>query len=263
MEINSFQHKSVGKAAIIIFLSLFFSFSATDPEELDRDETALFPSEAAEELTGLQQQARAYRAQGYELQKVGNLDDALVLYQKAAEVDPLYAMAFNDLGVVYEAKGLTDEAERYYLKAIKIDPYYLSSYTNLALLYENKRDLMKAAHYWEARARLGAPQDPWTKKARRRLNDVLLVLSETPVKDAKEKEVIGLLKDIKRKKDTVNKGKSNQALAREAFNKAKMSLKKGDQATALKLAIDANLLDPTNSEIDEFINRIQTRLLSR
>ena len=92
-----------------------------------------------ESLTQLQLEARAYRDQGLKYQQIGNIDAALRFYQKAIELDSLYAVAYNDLGVIYEAKGETDRAEESYLSAIKIDPSYLSACTNLALFYENKR----------------------------------------------------------------------------------------------------------------------------
>src|SRR4030042_102417 len=87
-------------------------------------------------LTELQKQARIYRAQGLEFQHIGNLDEATVFYQKAIQLDPVYAVAFNDLGIVYETRGFIDRAEECYLQAVKVNPNYLSAYTNLALFYE-------------------------------------------------------------------------------------------------------------------------------
>ena len=140
-------------------------------------------------LTGLQKQARAYRDEGLRAQEIGNLEQAVIWYQKAIELDPAYAVAYNDLGILYEAGGAMDRAEGSYLKAIKVDPTYMSPYTNLAIFYENKRDLDKAAFYWKKRADLGSPFDPWTQKARQRLNDINVVLKGLPsASDAREQD---------------------------------------------------------------------------
>lgn len=251
---------------IIIFISCVISFSAiswksfadtsSDPEDI-----SAWQEEETEGLTVLQQQARDYRARGYGLQRVGNLDAAMSLYQKAIELDPLYAVAYNDLGVVYESKGFLDRAEDSYLKASKIDPNLLSAYSNLALIYENKRDLNKAAYYWEKRAIMGFADDPWTEKARQRFSDINLVLSKRPVEDMREQEVIGLLKDTEVHKSLLKK--SDKELAKSYFKEAKRLYKSGNEVTALKIAIDAQQLDPANTEIEEFIEKVQRRILSK
>lgn len=214
-----------------------------------------------ENLTELQKQARTYRSQGLKMQDIGDLNGAMSLYQKAVELDPAYAIAYNDLGIIYEAKGSIDLAEQSYLKCIKIDPMYLSAYSNLALLYENKRDLEKAVFYWEKRTQLGSVDDPWKEKAKQRLADIRSVLSETPIEDAREQEIIRLMKDVSAYKAALRK--DNKALSKEHFEKAKRSYKKGDFATAIKEALDAQYLNPANKEIEEFIEKVQTRALLR
>jgi len=214
-----------------------------------------------ESLTQLQLEARAYRDQGLKYQQTGNMDSALVFYQKAIELDSLYAVAYNDLGVIYEAKGETDRAEGSYLSAIKIDPSYLSACTNLALFYENKRDFNKAAIYWGKRAALGSPEDPWTEKAKKRLEDIRLVSARTPLRDNREQEVVEFLKEVANKKAILKN--DDKALAREHFIKAKKSYDKQDYPTAIKQALDAQQLDPDNPEIQNFIDKAQVRALTR
>jgi len=212
-------------------------------------------------LTSLQRTARIYRSQGYELQRTGNVDGALVLYQKAIELDPEYQVAYNDLGVIYEAKGELSRAETNYLKAIKVDPVFLSAYTNLAIFYENKRDLEKARFYWQKRAQLGLPDDPWTAKARQRLEDIGLVLSVRPFEDMREKEVVGLLKDVENEKIILRR--DEKVLSDKHFQKAKESYNKDDYATSIQEALDAQQLNPSNKEIDKFIAKVQLRALSK
>lgn len=208
----------------------------------------------------LEKTGRAYRQQGIDAQRIGNINEAAKFYQKAIEIAPNYPAAYNDLGVLLEASGEPERAEQLYLKSLEVDPGYLSAYTNLAMFYETKRDLDKAALYWNKRAKLGDPEDPWTMKAIQRLSDLKLVLSNTPIDDIREQDVINLNKDIANKKDVMNR--SDAALARDDFAKAKRFYIEGDLATALKKALDAQQLDPSNTEIENFIEKVRTRALT-
>jgi len=212
-------------------------------------------------LNELQKQARIYRFQGLQAQRFGNLGLAVSFYQKARELDPGYAVVFNDLGIAQEAFGLLDEAESNYLKAITIDPKYLSPYTNLALLYEAKRDLEKAAYYWQKRAQMGSADDPWTQKAQQRFKDICMVQGKEPFESSGEKEVLGLMKDVIKQKYAIRS--ENRELAKAYFQKARLSYERGEEVLAIKQAFDAKELDPSNAEIDKFIEKLQTRLLTR
>lgn len=209
----------------------------------------------------MREQAEKYRESGLQYQQIGNLEMAMSLYQKAIAVDPGYGVTYNDLGVVYESEGFLPQAEESYLKAIKVDPAYLSAYSNLALLYENQRKLDKAAFYWTQRANLGSPDDPWTQKAASRLNEVRSALSNEPVAYGREDDVLGLLKDVSTSKSALNK--DEKTLALDHFRKAKLSFDKGDLAASFKEALDAQYLDQGNQEIEAFIEKVETRALSR
>lgn len=217
----------------------------------------LFAQEPAE----IKEQARLYRGQGLELQQRGDFDGAMNLYQKSIQLDPAYAVAYNDLGIIYEAKGFSERAEESYLRAIEINTTFLSAYTNLALLYENRRELDKARYHWQKRAELGQPNDPWTEKAKQRLKDIDLVLSRRPLEEMREQEAVSLVKEMVVEK-TIQR-KYNQELAKVKFQKALLAYEKHDEVTALREAVDAHLLDPSNKEIEKFIEKVQTRLLSR
>jgi tetratricopeptide (TPR) repeat protein len=248
-------------ALVLAFISFLFSRGRSANAADSREHLTSSGAKNVEEgLSELQKEARLYRSQGLELQRIGDLDGAMSLYVKAAEMDPLYAVAQNDLGIIYEAKGLTDKAEEAYLKCLKIDPHYLSAYSNLALLYESKRDLDKAVFYWQERAKLGLADDPWTEKAHQRLKDIQAVQSGSPASE-REQEVIGLMKDVLNQRAITKQ--DNRELAKTYFQKAKQSYDRQDEVTALKLAIDAQALDPTNEEIEAFVDKIQRRLLSK
>ena len=123
----------------------------------------------------LRDEAVSYREKGYEVQKTGDIDAAMVWYQKAVELDPEYAAPHNDLGILFETKGWLDRAEAEYQKSIILDPGYGKAHTNLALLYERKGELEKAAFHWMRRYKLGAPGDAWTGEARQRLEKLGLI----------------------------------------------------------------------------------------
>lgn len=114
--------------------------------------------------------AQAYRHSGYEAQKKGDLDTALTMYIKAAELGQQSASIFNDIGVIYEQIGVDEKAEDNYLRALKSDNQYLPVYTNLAYLYQKRGQDQKAAEYFKKRIVLGNPNDPWTIQAKEELS---------------------------------------------------------------------------------------------
>ena len=48
--------------------------------------------------------------------------EAIYRWQKATDLDPTYAAAFNDLAIAYEHEGQLDKARKAYEKAIELDP---------------------------------------------------------------------------------------------------------------------------------------------
>jgi Tfp pilus assembly protein PilF len=48
--------------------------------------------------------------------------EAIYRWEKAVELDPKYAAAFNDLAVAYEHEGQLDKARKAYEKALALDP---------------------------------------------------------------------------------------------------------------------------------------------
>ncbi len=212
------------------------------------------------EIPELQKQARIYRDMGIQQQNLNNIDEAAKFYRKAIEIDPTYAVAYNDLGVILESKGQLDDAEKNYMRATEVDPQYLSAYSNLALLYENKRELDKAAYYWGRRAELGIGDDLWTRRAAQRKADIEAIVGVSKY-DPRERQIIDFAGDIAAQKDLERR--SDPALAQSLMKKARSSYERGDDAAALKTAIDAMQLDSSNNEIKEFIDKVQIRLLSK
>src|SRR2546425_4755576 len=66
--------------------------------------------------------AKEQVAFGIDVAQKGLWREAIYRWEKAAEIDPTYAAAFNDLAVGYEHEGQLDKARRAYEKALEIDP---------------------------------------------------------------------------------------------------------------------------------------------
>jgi tetratricopeptide (TPR) repeat protein len=112
------------------------------------------------------------RQKGYRYQTDKDYDKALTYYQKAIQVDPYYATAHNDLGVIYYIYlNDTEKAIEEFKKALEINPNYLGAHTNLALIYEDLGRKEAAIKHWAERARLGDPEDYWTKLAKQKLEE--------------------------------------------------------------------------------------------
>ena len=48
--------------------------------------------------------------------------EAIYRWERAVQIDPSYAAAFNDLAVAYEHEGQLDKARQAYEKALQIEP---------------------------------------------------------------------------------------------------------------------------------------------
>src|SRR5436190_23388563 len=48
--------------------------------------------------------------------------EAIYRWEKAVEVDPTYAAAYNDLAVAYEHEGQLDKARKAYERALELEP---------------------------------------------------------------------------------------------------------------------------------------------
>jgi tetratricopeptide (TPR) repeat protein len=215
----------------------------------------------------LKEEAMIYRDKGYADQSRGDLDMALAYYQKAVELDPMYAAVYNDLGVLYEIKGFKDKAEASYVKCIKIDPYYQYVYFNLATLYEEQGKLKEAADCWQKRIQIGDSADPWTQKARQHLQNIGM-LREDIGKEIRQQETVDLIRSMSGEKGYFESGASEGNMgpadkkekAKKFFTDAQASYSKGDYAAAFKYAVTAQYLDPSISDMDKFIEKAQEKI---
>ena len=66
--------------------------------------------------------AKAQVEFGINVAQRGLWREAIYRWEKAAELDPTYAAAFNDLAIAYEHEGQLDKARKAYERALELDP---------------------------------------------------------------------------------------------------------------------------------------------
>lgn len=71
---------------------------------------------------GSRSDARAQVEFGISVALQGLWKEAIYRWQKAVEIDPTYAAAYNNLAIAYEHEGLFDKAKEAYERAMKLDP---------------------------------------------------------------------------------------------------------------------------------------------
>ena len=97
--------------------------------------------------------AEAYNNLGIIYQMVGDVDRAFRAYQKSTEVNPRYEKGYNNLGILLFFKGRYDEAQEAFQKALVINPNNIESHINLGILFKKKGEGEKAvASYQRALA---------------------------------------------------------------------------------------------------------------
>jgi Flp pilus assembly protein TadD len=66
--------------------------------------------------------AKVQVAFGIDVARRGLWREAIYRWEKAVQIDPTYAAAYNDLAVAYEHEGQLDKAREAYEKALAIEP---------------------------------------------------------------------------------------------------------------------------------------------
>jgi len=66
--------------------------------------------------------AKAQVEFGWDVAKHNLWKEAMFHWEKAVEIDPTYAAAWNNLGIAYEHEGKFSEARSAYEKALQLDP---------------------------------------------------------------------------------------------------------------------------------------------
>ncbi len=77
----------------------------------------------------------------------GNIDEAIQSLQSALMLCPNYPEAYNNIGSLFLQKKAYDDAEQALQRAIELRPYYGKAFFNMARLYEEKGDSEKVWEY--------------------------------------------------------------------------------------------------------------------
>ncbi len=80
--------------------------------------------------------ARSQVEFGINVAQRGLWREAIYRWEKATEIDPTYAAAFNDLAIAYEHEGQLEKARKAYEKALAIEPNNTQIQQNFELFKE-------------------------------------------------------------------------------------------------------------------------------
>ena len=80
--------------------------------------------------------AKEQVAFGISVAQRGLWREAIYRWEKAVEIDPTYAAAFNDLAIAYEHEGQLDKARKAYEKAVELEPDNFQIRQNFELFKE-------------------------------------------------------------------------------------------------------------------------------
>ncbi len=97
-------------------------------------------------------EAQQYFQKAYELQMAGELDEAIVHYQKSLELQPT-AEAYTFLGWTHSFLGRYDEAIRFCEKAIELDPEFGNPWNDIGAYLIEQGKLDEAVPYLERATR--------------------------------------------------------------------------------------------------------------
>ncbi|MEW6587016.1 MAG: tetratricopeptide repeat protein, partial [Nitrospirota bacterium] len=105
------------------------------------DEAIIYYQKVIEINPGL---ADTYNSLGAVLQKKGQLDDAITYFRKALDLNPNLAMTHFNLGYALQQKGQLDDAIDYYNKAVDIKSDFDDAYYNLGVVFQSQGRLDEA-----------------------------------------------------------------------------------------------------------------------
>lgn len=80
---------------------------------------------------------------GYHEMEAGRIDEAIILFQKAININPSYAEAYYNIGQCYSGEN-TEKTIEAYKKSIKLDPHHIAVYWSLGASYRNSKKYREA-----------------------------------------------------------------------------------------------------------------------
>jgi len=125
--------------------------------------------EAYQRVVGIDPKyAAAWNNLGLLLHRLGRYDEGEAAYRSALEHDPGCREAAYNLGSLHEDRGLTEEAIADYRRALEISPDYADAHFNLAGALARSERGREAVRHWQRYLELDA-ESPWARIARAHL----------------------------------------------------------------------------------------------
>jgi len=87
-------------------------------------------------LADVRSDAKAQVEFGINVAQKGLWREAIYRWERAVQIDPTYAAAFNDLAIAYEHEGQLEKARKAYEKALQLDPNNSNIQQNYELFKE-------------------------------------------------------------------------------------------------------------------------------
>ncbi len=122
---------------------------------------------------------------------VGRLDNAEKEFKDAIKINPDYAIAHYNLGILLDDLKRYDEAEKEYRKAIRINPDYADAYYNLGILLKDLKRFEEAEKEYREVIRI----NPNDGEARNNLGNLLSNLKRFEEAEKEYREVIRINPD--------------------------------------------------------------------
>jgi protein O-GlcNAc transferase len=83
--------------------------------------------------------ADAYHNAGYDFHRKRQIDDAIIYYQKAIQLNPSHEQALYNLAAAFHEKNQIDKAIYYYQKALQLNSQFIGAYYNLGTIFQGKK----------------------------------------------------------------------------------------------------------------------------
>jgi len=120
----------------------------------------LAAQQAGQDAKGL---AREHYYQGVFFGKQQKYTEAQFELEKAIELYPAYADAYNALAVIFHRQNMPAKAIEQYLLAIEMEPGHVKARTNLAMMYHEQREYEKSLRQLEKALEIDANYAPASK----------------------------------------------------------------------------------------------------
>lgn len=131
-------------------------------EDKDKGDQAIELYKKALEANPLHYQSLLNLGRAYFTSK--RFAEAESCYRRSIEIKPDYAMAHFNLGCLFDEQWKHDLAISSYLEAIRFDPNYPDPHFNVALLYQGRSMFMSAIKHWRQYIKINGDVDGFARK---------------------------------------------------------------------------------------------------